>query len=196
MLCDDWLTTNRLEHHFPETKFKHKQNKTKTTTHKQNKTTDQQTQHLQAALCRKWPKPCMQRAKEVQCHGLAHGLGGVFFYTRCEQTDKSTNNRQTKQNKTNKTDNTTNQSTTRAPQPELTIWKRCCGRPARGCSGPKPTSKLGDQPSMLCDDWLTTNRLEHHYPETNTQTQTKKNKDNHTQTEQDNKPTDTAPVGR
>ena len=92
-----------------------------------------------------------------------------FICTRCEQnkTDQQqTTNRQTNTDKTNNTDNTTNQSTTKATRPELTIWKRCCGGPARGCSGPKPTSKLGGQPSMLCDEWVTTIRLEHHYPET------------------------------
>ena len=112
----------------------------------------------------------------------------IFFYTRCEQnkTDQQqTTNRQTNTDKTNNTDNTTNQSTTKATRPELTIWKRCCGGPARGCSGPKPTSKLGGQPSMLCDEWVTTIRLEHHYPETrhkhkqNT-TKTTTNKQNNT----------------
>ena len=42
MLCDEWVTTIRLEHHYPETQHKHKQKqkKTKTTTHKQDNTTN------------------------------------------------------------------------------------------------------------------------------------------------------------
>ena len=46
---------------------------------------------------------------------------------------------------------------------------------------------------MLCDDWLTTNRLKLRDPEQNEQTHTKTNKH---RTEQDDKQTDTAPVGR
>ena len=43
MLCDEWVTTIRLEHHYPETRHKHKQNTTKTTTNKQTEQHDRQT---------------------------------------------------------------------------------------------------------------------------------------------------------
>ena len=87
--------------------------------------------------------------------------------TRHRQTTRA--RQQTKQNKQNKQNahKQTNQSTTRATQPLLTRWKRCCGGPARGCSGTKPIYQLVDQPSKLCDDWLSTNRLKLRDPERN-----------------------------
>ena len=98
-------------------------------------------------------------AAEVQCHGFTDGLRDFFFLSRSKQTKTNT---QTNTQQTNNTDTAHNTHTHNTHTHTHTTHHTPTHT---GAAAGLSQSAEADQPSMLCDDWVTPNRLERLVPE-------------------------------